>query len=202
QHICFRPGEADIRKNVFRMHFSRNRAFGSAGNRSLHQGMLILAGVQPRHRTYQGSRSSVDVGIAVVGADYFSQHLVLIELNAKCLFNITDGSTGAYISVVWASSDHLEVVGLKEALDRLRFRSRGHKPGSKVFRLEPVPIVRRGTIIELLRKRIEFRAIVNIEPDADLDGLRWILGAKALRRGDKAWCIVGDHVTADRAGRQ
>ena len=73
--------------------------------------VLVRAAVQTEDVGDHRGGGSIDVGIAVVGANRLAQHLVVVELNAERLLDVTDGAAGPHVEVIRADLDHLQIVG-------------------------------------------------------------------------------------------
>ena len=164
--------------------------------------MLELPRIQSRYGTHQRPRRSVHIRVTGIGAHGFVADLIVVELHVERFFHIADRASRSHVEVAGARLHDLQIVRCEKLPHRLRLLRGWPEAGSNVFRLQPVMVVGRSAIIERLGQRIELAPVVKLQPDADFDNLRWILGSEILRRCNVVRRVVRYEFATHGTGRQ
>ena len=163
--------------------------------------MFIGARVQTGNRPHQRRGFSVDVGVPVVGADGLAMDLVVIQLHVERGLNVGHRAARSHEKVIRSDLHHFQVVAFEKLLDALGFLRRGRKTRRELGPAQEFSILRRVRIVKFAGQSIELGAIMNIQPDADLDGLGGILASENLCGRDIRRGVVGNELSARRKRR-
>ena len=180
---------------------AQSYGLGVGGGWPSDRAMFIGARVQTGNRPHQRRGFSVDVGVPVVGADGLAMDLVVIQLHVERGLNVGHRAARSHEKVIRSDLHHFQVVAFEKLLDALGFLRRGRKTRRELGPAQEFSILRRVRIVKFAGQSIELGAIMNIQPDADLDGLGGILASENLCGRDIRRGVVGDELSARRKRR-